>query len=153
MAKKIGQKARRANPALKPFEVLIGEWRTAGSHPYFPNLALTGRTLFEWHENGAFLIMRSEIDHPKFPHGIELFGSDDAAKTLFMLHFDERGTSRKFDVRIDNGDFIWRRDDPKFSQCYILTVQDNGQRLEGKGEMSRDGKAWEADLSLVYTRV
>ncbi len=153
MAKKIGQKALIANPALKPFEILIGEWRTTGSHPYFPDVTLRGRALFEWHENGAFVIVRSDIDHPKFPDGIEIFGSDDSAKTLFMLHFDERGTSRKFDVQIENGDFIWQRDDPKFSQRYILKVQDNEQRLESKGKMSVNGKAWEDDLSLVYTRI
>jgi len=152
MTNKIGQKALIANPALKPFEVLIGEWRTSGSHPYFPDITLTGRVVFEWHESGAFLIMRSEIDHPEFPDGIEIFGSDDSAKTFYMLHFDERGISRKFDVQIGNGEFMWRRDDPKFSQHYVLSVQDKGRRLESKGEMSRSGKAWEGDLSLTYIR-
>lgn len=153
MAKKIGQKALISNPALEPFAVLIGEWRTKGSHPYFPSITLIGRTIFEWHENGAFLIMRSEIDHPKFPDGIEIFGSDDMAQTLFMLHFDERGTSRKFDVQVDDAGFAWQRNDPNFSQRYTLKVQDEGQRLEGRGEMSRNGKAWEGDLSLVYSRL
>lgn len=153
MANKIGHNALIANPALRPFEVLIGEWQTTGSHPYFPDVTLTGRAIFEWHEGGAFLIMRAEINHPKFPDGIEVFGSDDSAKTFFMLHFDERGTSRKFDVQVNNSGFTWQRDDPEFSQRYTLKVQDSGQRLEGKGEMSRNGKAWEGDLSLVYTRV
>jgi hypothetical protein len=152
MVKKIGQKALVPNPALKSFEVLIGEWRTSGSHPYFPSVTLTGRAVFEWHENGAFLIMRSEIDHPKFPDGIEIFGSDDMAKTFFMLHFDERGTSRKFNVQVDGMGFTWQRDDPDFSQRYALKIQDDGQSLEGKGEMSRNGNAWENDLSLTYTR-
>jgi hypothetical protein len=153
MKKNIGQNALTTNPALKPFEVLLGEWQTTGSHPYFPDMALTGRAVFEWLENGAFLIARSEIDHPQFPDGIEIFGSDDSAGTFFMLHFDERGTSRKFDVSMDKGSFTWRRDDPHFPQRFTLRVLDDGQRLESTGEMSRDGKAWEGDLSLVYTRV
>lgn len=152
MAKKIGHKALVQNPALKPFEVLIGEWWTTGSHPYFPDTTLSGRTLFEWHENGAFLIMRAEIDHPEFPDGIEIFGSDDTAKTFFMLHFDQRGTSRKFDVHVSTNSFAWQRDDAEFSQRLTIYVQENGQRLVSKGEMSRRGDAWEGDLSLVYTR-
>lgn len=67
MATKIGSEAVKPNPALKPFEILVGEWQTTGSHPYFPGTTLRGRTSFEWLEGGAFLILRAEIDHPKFP--------------------------------------------------------------------------------------
>src|SRR5437762_2038504 len=98
MATIIGKKALRSNPALKPFEILIGEWKTTGSHPYVPDTILHGRASFEWLEDGAFLILRSEIDESHFPDGIEIFGSDDVAQNFFMLHFDERGVSRKFDV-------------------------------------------------------
>lgn len=100
MTDKIGAKAIRSNPALKPFEFLVGEWQTTGAHPYFPNTELHGRVSFEWIEGGAFLLLRSEIDHPKFPAGIEIFGSDDTARTYYMLHFDERGISRKYGVSI-----------------------------------------------------
>ncbi len=150
---KIGSKALIPNPALKPFAVLIGEWQTSGSHPYLPHTVLHGRTSFEWLEGGAFLIMRSEIDEPRFPDGIEIFGSDDVAKKFFMLHFDERGVSRKFDVTIEGNQLKWWRDDPSFSQRYNLTIEDNGNKLVSKGEMSRDGGAWEKDLELTYTRI
>ena len=70
MARKTGSKAFIPNPALKPLEVLIGDWQTSGSHPYLPNTTLLGRVSFEWLEGGAFLIMRSEIDNPKFPDGV-----------------------------------------------------------------------------------
>ena len=81
MKTKIGSTALLSNPALKPFAVLVGEWQTTGSHPYFPNTILKGRTSFEWTEGGAFLIMRSEVNHPQFPSGIAIFGSDDQACT------------------------------------------------------------------------
>jgi hypothetical protein len=87
MIMKIGTKALIPNPALKPFEVLIGEWKTTGSHPYLPDTVLHGRVSFEWLEGGAFLLLRSEIDEPRFPHDIEIFGSDDVEKKFFMLHF------------------------------------------------------------------
>lgn len=150
---RIGLKALKSNPALKPFEILVGEWKTTGSHPYLPNTVLYGRASYEWIEGGAFLLMRSEIDNPHFPNGIEIFGSDDMEKKFFMLHFDERGTSRKFDVTIKGNQIKWWRDDPSFSQRYTMTIEDSGNKLVSKGEMSRDGGAWEKDLELMSMRV
>jgi hypothetical protein len=151
MAKHIGAKACKPNPALKLFETLVGEWRTTGTHPYFPDVELHGRVSFAWIEGGAFLMMRSEIDHPKFPDGVAIFGSDDQAQTYYMLYFDERGVSRKQDVSIREGQLKWWRDDPHFSQRYIMDLSQD--RLVSSGEMSRDGGEWEKDLSLTYERV
>lgn len=151
MVNKIGYKARRSNPALKAFEFLVGEWQTTGSHPYLSDVTLVGRIIFEWHEGGAFLIMRSEIDHPKFPDGIEIFGSDDKAKQYFMLHFDERSVSRKYDVALTKNGLMWWRDEPSFSQRFTIRTAGNG-KMVSKGEMSRDGAAWEKDLELRYER-
>jgi len=151
MADKIGAKARRPNPALQPFEPLIGEWQTTGFHPYFPDTELHGRVTCEWIEGGAFLLVRSEIDHPKFPDGLEVFGSDDEAGTYYMLHFDERGISRKYDVAISDNQLTWQRDDAHFSQRLTITI--GKDELVSTGEMSRDGGEWEKDLSLTYRRV
>lgn len=151
MAEKIGAKAIKPNPALKPFEPLAGEWQTTGSHPYFPDIELHGRTSFEWTLGGAFLLMRSELDHPKFPDGIAILGSDDEAGTYYMMYFDERGVSRKQDVTITESRFAWRRDDPHFSQRFVMDIEKN--KLVSRGEMSRDGGDWEKDLSLTYKRL
>lgn len=153
MVTKVGAKARIPNPALKPFEALIGEWETIGSHPYLPGTVLHGRASFEWLEGGAFLVLRSEIDDARIPQGIEIFGSDDAEKKFFMLHFDERGVSRKFDVAVDDHTITWSREDPGFSQHQSLTIEASGHTLVGKGEMSKDGGPWEKDLELTYTRI
>jgi len=150
---KIGTKALIPNPALKPFEVVIGEWKTTGSHPYLPDTVLHGRVSFEWLEGGAFLLLRSEIDEPRFPHGIEIFGSDDVEKKFFMLHFDERGVSRIYNVSMEGNQLKWWRDDPNFSQRITITIEDDGNKMISRGEMSRDGGAWEDDLELTYTRV
>lgn len=149
----IGEKAAIPNPALKVFEQCIGEWAMTGSHPYFPGVALHGRASVEWLEGGAFVIMRSQIDHPQFPQGIEIFGSDDVAQALYMLHFDERGTSRKYDATFKGNELTWWRDDPTFSQRFTLTVENGGNRMTSRGEMARDGGAWEGDLGLVFNRV
>src|SRR5688572_5698541 len=109
MVNVVGWEAVKLNPALEPLKVLVGEWKTVGSHPYMPDVTLHGRTVFEWIEGGAFLMMHSEIDEPEIPSGIAIFGSDDAAKKFFMLYFDERGVSRKYDVSLSDNVLTWWR--------------------------------------------
>ncbi|WP_236600948.1 hypothetical protein [Ktedonobacter sp. SOSP1-85] len=153
MEKKIGSEALQPNPALEPFKVFVGQWQTIGSHPYLPGIPLHGRTTFDWLAGGAFLIMHTEIDHPSFPDGVAIFGSDDVAKTYFQLSFDERGVSRKYDVTMTGNQLKWWRDEPSFSQRCTMTIEDNGNKMESQGEMSREGAAWEKDLALTYVRV
>jgi hypothetical protein len=153
MTGQIGREAQIPNPALKPLEKLLGEWRTTGSHPLVPGVVLHGRASFAWQDSGAFLVMRSEIDEPRFPSGIAIFGSDDQLSRYFMLYFDERGVSRMYGVTVDGNVVSWHRDDPDFKQRNVLTVDPSGDRIIGKGEMSRDGSAWEDDLSLTYERM
>jgi hypothetical protein len=153
MTSTIGGEAVMPNPALQPFEVLVGEWQTTGTHPHVPDTVFHGRTSFAWHEGGAYLIMRTEIDEPGIPSGVAIFGSDDAAKMYFMLYFDERGVSRKYDVTMTDNRLTWRRDEPSLSQRCVIAIEGDGATMVGKGEMSRDGAAWEDDLSLAYVRV
>lgn len=153
MTPQIGGEALIPNTALRPFGAFVGEWRTTGTHPYLPGTTLHGRTSFSWHEGGAFCIMRSEIDEPGIPSGVAVFGSDDAAGTYFMLYFDERGVSRKYDVTVAGNVLIWQRDEPSFAQRCTMTINGDGTTMSGKGEMCRDGAHWEDDLSLNYTRV
>jgi hypothetical protein len=141
------------NPALRPFEVLVGEWRTAGTHPLLPGRTFRGRTTFAWHQGGAFLLMRSEIDGSDIPNGLAVFGSDDVAATFVMLYFDERGVSRKYDVTRSGNSVMWMRDEAGFAQRNTLTIDANGARMTGAGQMRRDGGDWESDLSLTYERI
>lgn len=146
-------KAQKRNPALEPFAILIGEWSTEGTHPYVPDKTLRGSVVIEWIEGGAFLMTRSHIEDERFPDGVEIFGSDDAIGKFFMLHFDARGVSRKYDVSFEKNVLSWRRDDPHFFQRMVLTISDDGNTIESRGEMNRDEKGWEPDLRLTYTRV
>jgi len=77
MTKDIGLKALTLNSALKPLERLIGEWQITGFYSYFHGLASFG-----WRE------------------GVEIFGSDNISKEYFMLHPDERDTSRRYGVNV-----------------------------------------------------
>ena len=152
MVRTIGSEALIPNHALQAFSALVGEWTTTGTHPYVPGTIFHGRTSFQWHEGGAFIIMRSEIDEPDIPSGIAIFGSDDETQKYFMIYFDERGVSRKYDVSMNDNILEWRRDDSKLSQLFTIAVERDGHKMTGKGEMSRDGKPWEPDLNLTYTR-
>ena len=146
----VGGAANKPNPALKPFEFLIGDWRTTGTHPMTRGRQLLGRTSFTWHEGGAFLMMRSEVDEPGFPDGVAIIGSDDAAGRFSMIYFDERGVSRVMDVTVAEDSVTWRHDDPKFAQR--LTIRREEDRLISKGLMSENGGPWTDDLSQVFER-
>lgn len=152
MAKIVGSEALKPNLALKKLEALVGKWKTVGSHPYMPGVTLHGQAALEWIEGGAFLMMRSEIDEPGIPSGISIFGSDDAAKKYHMIYFDERGISRLYKCSIEGNVLKWWRDEAGFYQKMTITISDDGNRMVGKGEMSRDGAPWEKDLELTYTR-
>ena len=153
MTKNSMQEASIPNPALAHFRVLIGVWNTTGTHPGIPDTILHGRTSFEWLENGAFLLMRSEIDEPGVPSGIAIFGSDDSEEEYYMLYFDERGVSRKYEVTLRDNIWKWWRNAPGFFQRYEGTIVDDGNTIIGKGELSKDGVSWEKDLDLTYKRV
>ncbi len=146
------QAAAIPNPALEPFRVLIGNWNTTGTHGRVPDTILHGRTSFEWLENGAFLMIRAEIDDPRFPHTITIIASDDAEGEYYMLTFDERGVSRKYKVTLHDNIWKWWRNAPGFFQRYEGTIVDGGNTIISKGELSRDGLSWEKDLDLTYKR-
>lgn len=147
----IGAKAQIPNPALAPLAFLIGEWRTTGTHPMVPGRQLPGRTSFAWHQGGAFLIMQSQVDAPDFPDGVAIFGSDDKAGAFTMLWFDQRGTSRRYEVETGDNSITWRRDDPELAQTSTITA--DGDTLVGKGRMSQQRGPWTDDLSQTFERV
>jgi len=149
----IGAEALIPNPALQPLGFLIGRWRTEGTHPDLPDTTFHGRASFQWVEGGAFLVMHSEIVEPEIPSGVAVFGGDDGAERIYMLYFDERRVSRKFDVTVGREEVTCRRDHPTFSQIMRLRVDGGGARLIGSGRRSENGAAWQDDLSLTYTRV
>jgi hypothetical protein len=149
----IGPEAQRQNPALAPLAPLIGQWRTVGTHPLVPGTTFHGRTSFEWHQAGAFILMRSEIDEPEIPSAVAVVGSDDVAGTFTMIYFDERDISRRYTVEVADGEVRWHRDEGGFRQRMVLTVAPDGTRIHAHGTMSRDGGPWEDDLQLTYERV
>ena len=148
----IGTAAQAVNPALRRLDFLLGEWRTEGTHPQLAGQTLNGRTSFKRHEGGAFVIMRTHVDHPEIPDGMAIIGSDDGAGTFAMVYFDERGISRLYDLTIGERTLTWRRDDPQLAQTNTIKAGDDEDILIGKGRMSQNGGAWGEDLSQTFHR-
>ena len=140
------------NAALAPFAPLIGEWKISATHPMLPGEQFRGVSSFAWLDDGAFVLWRSSIDDSRFPAGVAIFGSDDERGEYFMLYFDERGVSRKYDVAVEKNGIRWWRNAPKLSQRNSWTIATDAGSVVGKGEMSRDGGAWEGDLEVAFTR-
>jgi len=70
-----------------------------------------------------------------------------------MLYFDVRNVSREYRWTISSNVWTWSRDKLGFSQRMVLTIANDGLRIEAKGQISRNGKSWEPDLQLTYTRI
>jgi hypothetical protein len=144
----------QVNPRLQALAVLTGEWTTLGVHPMLPGKTFHGHTTFSWLQSGAFLLVHMHIDEPEIPDGVAILGTDDALSDAgAMLYFDVRNISREYRWTISNNVLTWTRNAPDFSQRMVLTIGEDGQRIEGKGEMSRNGQTWEPDLQLTYSRV
>jgi hypothetical protein len=152
MMTQLAGEAMIPNPRLAVFKPFIGAWTTEGSHSMMPGIRLHGRTIFEWHEGGGFLCVRSEIDEPGIPSAVALIGSDDEAGALTMLYFDERTVSRRFDVAMEGSVLRWWRSAPGFSQRCVLTASPDSDTLRGVSSLSKNDVSWEQDLELRYAR-
>ncbi|WP_226180564.1 hypothetical protein [Hymenobacter lucidus] len=151
--KNADHRAAIPNPALTAFSALIGEWETTGTHPQLPGKTLHGQASFQWLEGGAFVLMHASLAEEGFPANVAIFGSDNTRQQWFMLYFDERQVSRKCDVTFQGNVLKWWRSGPEFSQRYTFTLANDGNTIVSRGEMSKDGKNWEPDLDLTYTRI
>jgi hypothetical protein len=149
--------------ALKPLERLVGTWTTEATHPALPGVVVHGTVKVEWLEGQRFLIHRARTDHPDFPDSISIIGfterdraDPDAppapAPQLQMHYYDSRGVYREYAVTIDADTWRWSRPSPGFSQRFEGTFVDDGNRLLGLVQMSKDDAHWDDDLRITYTR-
>ena len=141
------------NPRLQVLAVLIGEWTTIGTHPMLPGKTFHGHATFTWLESGAFLLFHSHIDEPEIPDGVAIVGTDNATPDAgAMLYFDVRNVSREYRWSFFDNVWTWTREEPDFSQRMVLTIAEDGQSIDAKGQMSRNSQPWEPDLQLTYSR-
>jgi hypothetical protein len=137
------------DPALAPFNPLIGTWATVATHPLV-DAAVSGSTTYEWLEGGRFLIQRSRNDHEKFPDAISVIGAPEAGGPLAMEYFDSRGVRRTYGVSLDDGVLRVWRDEPGFDQRFSATLAPD--IFEGQWQLARVPGDWNDDLKVVYRR-
>ena len=144
-----------ARQALEPF---VGEWSLSATFKDMPPADGDARVTFEWLAGERFLVERWEVPVPQAPDGIAIIGADPHNDGDFLQHyFDSRGVARVY--RMSVADSIWKlwRDEPDFSpldfaQRYSGTFADDARTIAGAWEICHDGKTWEHDFDLTYTR-
>ena len=142
--------------ALEPF---LGEWRLAAAFKDLPPSEADARVTFEWLPGEKFMIERWEIPVPEAPDGIAIIGADPEREGNYLQHyFDSRGVARVYKMSFEEG--VWKlwRDEPDFSpldfsQRYIGTFSADRKTIAGRWEICHDGRTWENDFDLTYTRV
>jgi hypothetical protein len=137
------------DPALAPFDALVGTWATEATHPKFAD-AVPGAVSFEWLEGGRFLVQRSSNDHELFPDAIAVIGAPEEGDGLVQEYFDSRGVRRTYGIAIEDGVLrIWR-DDPSFAQRYSATLAEDA--FVGEWEVAESPGDWNPDLRVSYRR-
>ena len=137
------------NRTLQRLEILLGTWEI--QVPRFPGVR--GRATFEWLEEGAFLVHRSEVDHDAAPNATMIIGGDESTETYCVLYSDSRGVSRVYHMSLSTG--VWKMwgTAPGFSQRFTGTLSDDGAAIRGYWESSADSVTWEHDFDLTYTKI
>lgn len=141
----------RPNPALKPLEALIGEWRVEMS---FPGAAAVQSAMsFTWLDDGAFALMRMGDQTSGLPWSTAIIGRDEGVETYTLLYYDWRGVSRLYQMSLSD-DGVWKqwRAAPGFSQRFSGALSADRQTISARWEKSSDGLTWEHDFDLTYTR-
>jgi hypothetical protein len=136
---------------MEPFEALVGTWTTEATHPLYEGGVVTGRVTFEWLEGGHFLIMRSHNDHEMFPDGHCIIGLPEDGDELLLEYFDSRGVRRTYRTSLEDGVWLWWRDEPGFDQRMTATL--HPEQFVMQGELAREPGDWKDDLRATYTRV
>ncbi len=145
------------NPALKELEFLVGEWAIELSNASFlpdPNQKPKVLVAYKWIEDGAAIAARHDKKADSPQSAVWIIGRDDGSHAYTALYSDKRGVSRVYQMSYK--DSIWRmwRDNPEFSQRFEGRVSEDRKTIDAEWEKSSDdGKTWEHDFDMAYTKV
>lgn len=144
------------NPALGSLESLAGDWDMELSNASFlpdPSETVTGHVSFDWAENGAFLVLYMGARPPGTPDAIWLISRDGSIPNYTVLYYDSRKVSRVYEMSFSDG--VWKmwRNSPGFSQRFEGKLSRDGNTISAYWEKSFDGKKWEHDFNITYTRL
>ena len=118
---------------------------------------IPGRSTFEWTLDGAFLLQRSEVDHPDAPNGLILVGVDRKEVRTRSTTSTPAASPAVYAMTFDGTTWTLERTAPDFtpldfSQRFTATFEDAGRTIRGAWEICHDSANWEKDFDLVYTR-
>ena len=137
---------------LQGWQRLVGRWGTEATHPGLPGVVVIGQSTFEWLEDQQFLIQRSHYDRPEIPDAVTVTGIIDGEPA--MHYYDVRGVHRMFTVEITPDAWRFWNATAGFAQRFTGTFSDDGDTINGQGELSRDdGVTWAPDLTITYHRI
>ncbi len=147
--------------AMKRLEALIGTWSLNADFPNVPDMPsdVGGKAVFEWTLGGKFLVERSEVSHPDAPDGYVIVAPDETKDGSYVQHyFDSRGVVRTYQMTFDGKVWTLNRESADFSpldfkQRFTGTFEDEGKTIRGRWEICHDGKTYEHDFDLIYTKV
>ena len=148
----------KSDDAMKALEPLVGNWKMVPTFEGMPPSDIGAPISFEWLSGGRFLIERWEVPVPEAPDGIAIIGVDPESGGNYLQHyFDSRGVARVYKMSLEDG--VWKlwRDTPDFSpldfsQRFTGIFGEDGNTIAGTWEISHDGKTWDHDFDLMYTK-
>ncbi len=145
---------KNVNPALKNLAFLPGKWSMTLSNTSFlpdPKATLHGSASFGWVEDGNFLVMQQGVKG-KTPSATWLIGRDESVADYSVFYFDDKKSSRIYQMSFAKG--VWKmwRTTPRFTQRFSARVSRDKKTIKGSWEKSTDGKKWDHDFDLTYER-
>ena len=119
-----------------------------------------GRATFEWTQDGAFVVERSEAEWTD-PGWVEnapvstraVIGWDDSTDEVVQVYADSRGVFRIYRGTLTDEAWILERAAPDFHQRFVGEFRDGGRTIDGRWESSPDGEGWALDFPITYHRI
>jgi hypothetical protein len=137
------------DPALEPFDALIGTWATEAKHRLVDEV-VRGSVTYEWLDGGQFLVQRSHNEHELFPDAICVIGAPENGEGLVMEYFDSRGVRRTYGISLDDGVLRLWRDRPGFDQRFTARLAPDV--FEGMHQLAETPGDWQDDMTVTYRR-
>ena len=144
--------------AIDGLNPLLGTWSVEARFPGAPPSGPVGRTTFERTLDGAFVVERSEIDHPDAPDSVSIIAFDRDTDAYRQHYFDSRGVVRLYAMQFRDRVWTLLRDSADFtpldfSQRFTGALGDDGDTIDCRWELAHDHETWELDFELTYRRI
>lgn len=138
--------------ARERLEALIGAWTMEAGPPDGPPWPGGARVTFEWLEGTPLLVQRWHVDEPNAPDGVAVIGCDGMSGAYQQLYTDDRDVQRIYAMTLEDGVWKLERTGEPFSQRFTGTFSEDGDTITGRWELAEDGRTWQTDFDLTYTR-